>query len=90
MDYFKTVPRVLNKKKDYIPVDAKYIGRPSPYGNRYIIGIHGDRDQVCDLFEQNVLPALDIEPLRDYDLVCFCSPLRCHGDSILRKLYNEH
>jgi Domain of unknown function (DUF4326) len=79
-------PKVLNKNRDVIPPDAKYIGRGSPYGNPYVIGKDGNRDQVCDLFEQHVLPSLDVEILRGYSLVCFCAPKRCHGDSILRKL----
>jgi hypothetical protein len=40
------------------------------------------------LFEQNVLPTLDLGALRGKDLVCFCAPKRCHGDSILRALKN--
>lgn len=27
------MPRVLNKRTDEIPPDAKYVGRPSKYGN---------------------------------------------------------
>ncbi len=68
------------------PSDAVYIGRGSPYGNPYIIGKDGTRDEVCDKFEKNVLPTLDVERLRHFDLVCYCKPKRCHGDSILRKL----
>lgn len=78
--------RVLNKHRDAIPSGAVYIGRGSPWGNPYVIGRDGDRDQVCDLYEANVLPTLDIEPLRGKDLVCFCAPQRCHGDSIRAKL----
>jgi hypothetical protein len=44
----------------------------------------GDRDQVCDRFER-VLPTLDVSSLRGKDLVCWCAPLRCHCDAILRK-----
>lgn len=77
------MPKVLNKKTDFIPEDAVYIGRGSPYGNPYVIGIDGTRAEVCDRFEREILPNLDIEPLRDKDLVCFCKPKRCHGDSIM-------
>jgi Domain of unknown function (DUF4326) len=71
------------------PPGAKLIDRRTVYGNPYAIGVHGDRDYVCDLFERNVLPTLDVEPLRGYDLACHCKPARCHGDSIMRKLYGE-
>lgn len=78
--------RVLNKHRDTIPPGAIYIGRGSPYGNPFVIGRDGTRDEVCDLFERLILPGLDIEPLRGHDLICFCAPLRCHGDAILRVL----
>jgi YspA, cpYpsA-related SLOG family/Domain of unknown function (DUF4326) len=64
---------------------AKYIGRGSPWGNRFVIGEHGDRDQVCNRFECEQLPDMDVSSLAGRDLVCFCAPHRCHGDSILLK-----
>lgn len=81
------MPRVYNKHKDDVPRQAVYIGRGSPYGNPFVIGTHGTRDDVCDKYEKEVLPSLNVEPLRGKDLVCFCAPKRCHGDSILNKLY---
>ena len=78
--------RVHNKRAGTAPPDAAYIGRGSPWGNPFVIGRDGDRDAVCDRFERETLPTLDIEPLRGRDLVCFCKPARCHGDPILAKL----
>jgi len=78
-------PRVHNKHHRTAPADAEYIGRGSPYGNKFVIGRDGDRDDVCDKFEREVLPTLDVSALRGKDLVCFCKPHRCHGDSILKK-----
>lgn len=78
--------RVHNKHNRTAPADAIYIGRGSPYGNPFVIGVHGDRDEVCDRYEREVLPTLYLEPLRGKDLVCFCAPQRCHGDSILAAL----
>ena len=78
--------RVLNKHRDSITSRDVYIGRGSPWGNPFRIGEHGTRDEVCDRFETEILPFLDVEPLRGKNLVCFCAPQRCHGDSILRKL----
>ena len=54
-----------------------------------MIGVQGNRDQVCEMFESMILPNLDVEPLRGKDLVCFCKPERCHGDAIMAKLYGE-
>ncbi len=31
------MPRVLNKRKDKIPEDAVYVGRPSKYGNHITV-----------------------------------------------------
>ena len=81
--------KVHNKHANTAPYDAVYIGRGSLWGNPYKIGIDGTRDGVCDLFEKFVLPELDVEPLRGKDLVCFCAPYRCHGDSIIKKLNGE-
>lgn len=84
------MPKLLNKGNKNLKPNCKYIGRGSKYGNKFIIGIHGTRDEVCDKFEKEVLPYLDVEELRGYDLSCHCKPLRCHGDSIMNKLYGEY
>jgi hypothetical protein len=78
--------KVHNRHHNTAPADAAYIGRGSPWGNPFVIGKDGSRDDVCDRFEAEILPTLDIEVLRGRDLVCFCAPKRCHGDSILRAL----
>lgn len=78
------MPKVHNKHHNTAPVDAVYIGRGSSWGNPWIIGVDGDRDEVCDLFERATLPHLDLTPLIGKDLVCFCAPKRCHGDALLR------
>ncbi len=72
-------------KTHHPPNGAVYIGRGSKYGNPFIIGKHGDRDKVCDQFEKEVLPNLDVTALRGKDLIFFCHPLRCHGESIMKK-----
>jgi len=86
MDLFG-IPSLYNVKDKDIPADAVYIGRGTPYGNPFVIGRHGDRNEVCDRFEKEVLPYLDVEPLRGKPIVCHCRPLRCHGQAILNKLY---
>ncbi len=82
------MPKVLNKYKDFIPKDAFYIGRPSKYGNPFSIGKDGTRADVVRkhrewLCDQPDLVASIVEELRGKDLVCFCSPLECHGDILL-------
>lgn len=80
--------QVLNKYKDNIPNNAVYIGRGSPYGNPYIIGIHGNRKEVIEkykiyLFNNNELLMKVKTELVGKDLVCFCKPKSCHGDILL-------
>lgn len=76
-------PKVLNKHRDPIPDGAVYIGRGSAWGNPYVIGRHGTREEVIDRYRRNVLPVLDLTPLKGKHLVCFCKPKACHGDLLL-------
>jgi hypothetical protein len=84
---FPVKPRVKNKYRD--GQSGTYIGRPSKWGNPFVIGRDGDRDTVVDKYETWVrgqpllLEAIKRE-LRGVDLVCFCAPQRCHGDVLLR------
>lgn len=78
------MPKVWNKRDPLTPKDAVYCGRPSKWGNPYPMTWRS-RNEVCDLFESNILPTLDVSELKGKDLVCFCAPLRCHCDSILKK-----
>lgn len=89
------MPRVLNKRRDNIPPDAIYVGRPSKWGNPFKIGqlyqgriltredtIGAYRDWL--LYSdacQTLLP--DIRELKNKDLVCWCAPLPCHADVLL-------
>lgn len=84
------MPKVYNKHQAGVPKEAKYCGRGSPHGNPFKIGAMWNgksmtRDDVCDRFEREILPNLDISSLRGCDLVCFCAPERCHCDAILKK-----
>lgn len=81
--------RVHNKHHQTAPAGSVYIGRGSPWGNPFVIGIHGNRDEVCDRFEAEILPTLDLSPLKGKHLVCYCKPRRCHGDAIRAKLLED-
>lgn len=70
-----------------------YIGRPSAFGNPFVIGKDGDRDDVIRKFEQYLLKdealmARAKKELKGKVLGCFCAPQKCHGD-ILAKYANE-
>jgi hypothetical protein len=74
-----TVPQVLNKRtasKEQL-AQAIYVGRPTRWGNPYVIGKDGSRADVVRLYAQHILPtftAADLARLRGKDLVCYCAP----------------
>ena len=88
------MPRVFNKHKDTdIPKGAVFIGRPSKWGNPFLIGRDGSRTGVIDKYRhwlvmQPALYAAVKRELAGRDLICFCSPLPCHGD-VLLEIANE-
>jgi len=79
--------KVWNFKLNDAPADAVYIGRPSKWGNPFVIGRDGDRASVILKYENYLLnsPELlkQLDELRGKDLVCFCSPNACHGDVLI-------
>lgn len=79
--------RIVNCKKE--PYDV-YIGRPSKWGNPYVIGKDGTRDEVIQKYEEHVrsskilmraLPSLDGKVLG-----CWCGSKRCHGEVLIKIL----
>jgi len=66
------------------------IMRPSIFGNRYHIGIHGDRDYCVDRHKIDFLERIENDPdfkrevlkLKNKTIGCVCKPKRCHGDNI--------
>ena len=81
---------VINGKKDIYDV---YIGRGSKWGNPFRIGRDGTRKEVIQMYEKwlrrNKKLMNDIGELEDKILGCFCKPLPCHGD-VLVKLVMEY
>lgn len=87
------MPKVYNKHHNDAPKEAIYIGRPSKFGNQFVIGKDGDRNMVIDKYEKQLLNDVELvkeikEELKGKDLVCFCAPKPCHGD-VLLKIANE-
>jgi len=67
------------------------ICRPSKWGNPYVLGIHGTRNEVIDMYEtylrgnKELMAALP--ELKGKILGCVCPPeKRCHGDVLLKLL----
>jgi len=81
---------VVHYKDD--PYDV-FIGRGSPWGNPFIVGVDGDRMEVIGKFKEWVesdpvmISKVKME-LKGKVLGCYCSPLPCHGD-ILTEIANE-
>jgi hypothetical protein len=68
-------------KKDYYDI---YIGRGSKWGNPFIIGCDGDREEVIPKYEAYIMSSPHLikalPELRDKILGCWCAPKPCHGD----------
>jgi len=71
--------RVLNKKHLRGPAgNAVYVGRPSAWGNPFVIGKDGSRAEVIAKYEPWLMsrPQLlsKLHELRGRNLVCWCAP----------------
>lgn len=77
--------KVVHCKKE--PYDV-YIGRGGKWGNPFVIGKDGTRDEVIQKYEKWILsqPLLmgSLSELRGKTLGCWCSPKPCHGDVLTR------
>lgn len=65
---------------------TKYIGRGSRFGNPYLIGPDGTREDVVvkhkkDFDNNPKLREAVWNELKGETLGCFCKPLACHGDT---------
>ncbi len=67
--------------------DRVYVGRPSKWGNPFVIGRDGSRDEVIAKYRAWIVrqPALmaALPELRSRNLLCWCSPESCHADVLI-------
>jgi hypothetical protein len=88
--------RVVNK---YIESFDVYIGRGSIWGNPFVMGRDGDRDEVIEKYELWLLGHISApgnpekptltkakQELKGRVLGCFCKPKNCHGDVLVKIL----
>ncbi len=82
---------MVKNKKYFASTSGVYIGRPSKFGNPFVIGKDGTREEVVEKYrqwilspEQRYLLKAAIKELKGKDLICWCAPLACHGDVLLR------
>ena len=85
------MPKVYNKRKrlEVKPLDAIYVGRPTQWGNPFRAGKDGTLAEVVAKFEAYAVERLArepdwLEPLKGKSLICWCAPLACHADVLLR------
>lgn len=81
--------KVVNIKNERCEI---YIGRGSIFGNKFIIGRDGNRDEVIEKYkvwlwkkvrEDKVFLNKVLELKDSKSLGCFCFPLECHGDVLV-------
>ena len=84
---FENSCKVVNIKKEEYDV---YIGRGSPFGNPYRIGVDGTRDEVIEKYKKYFYSRLEcdivfkcmVQELRNKVLGCHCKLKNCHCDII--------
>lgn len=81
-------PKVWHLKDPECPKDAVYIGRGSPYGNPYYVGVGmASRElaikKYAELLKIESFAAHVRANLKGKDLACHCAPFPCHGDLLL-------
>lgn len=78
------MPRVVHNKRESYDV---YIGRPSKWGNPFVVGRDGTREEVIAKFGRYLLSndelMVALPELRGKTLGCWCAPKPCHGDYLL-------
>ena len=81
--------KVVNKYKESYDT---YIGRGSKWGNPFVIGTDGNREQVISKYKQWITQGngkyllSDLHELQGKTLGCFCKPQACHGDVLVELL----
>ena len=78
-----------------MPADAVYVGRPTKWGNPYVVGQHGTADECVEKYEQLITVCLAgsagkamrdaLNNLRGKNLACWCHLDKpCHADILLK------
>lgn len=79
--------KVYNKRSVY-PTDAVYVGRPTKWGNPFVIGSDSSREQVIQQYEEYLLSndnlMNSLHEIKGKSLVCWCAPQACHADILLK------
>lgn len=65
------------------------VDRSSKWGNPFVLGDDGDREEVCEKYANHYLPLKNtlqsmLPGLRGKALGCHCAPKQCHGHELAR------
>ncbi len=64
-----------------------YVGRPSKWGNPFVLGRDGSRSEVIAKYRAWIVEQPDLvaslDELRGRYLVCWCAPQACHADVLI-------
>ncbi len=78
------VCKVVNLRKEKYDV---YISRGSKWGNKFLIGRDGYREDVIRKYKEWIMKndylLSCLDELKDKVLGCYCKPLACHGDILV-------
>lgn len=86
MSKTEPTPKVYHCKRDQLPSGCIYVGRPTCWGNPFVIGSDGTREEVIQKFRDSLSKEDHIEIRRTLwgrSLTCWCAPKACHADVLL-------
>jgi hypothetical protein len=82
--------KVVHCKRE--PFDV-YIGRPSPWGNPFVLNRDGTRGEVIAKYRRHLWQRIrqegapfiaQLASLQGKTLGCFCAPKACHGEVLVK------
>ncbi len=83
--------RIVHNKKEKYDI---LIDRTTKWGNPYVIGPDGNREQVIQKYRRWILTQLqliaDLPELKNKVLGCWCAPKACHGDVLKELVEKRH
>jgi len=85
--------KVINIRDKKGTPDEVYIGRGSKWGNPFVIGKGGTRDEVIGKYREYIMRTELPEQVNELSgkiLVCYCKPQSCHGDVLIELLGEDN
>ena len=80
--------RIYNLRNSPNLINTLIVDRRTEWGNPFHMQAESDRDEVCVRFldyaiDRNRTDPNWLKPLRGKDLACWCTPKRCHAETLL-------